>query len=132
MTNKKLVEEDVLVVKTPVIIEAGKHKGKIVNVVRNLPSNENKYDYIDLYVEILEPKKYETELRVGYPANLSELSALGRLIKKAGMDFSDGEEIKILDIKDLLTDRDITFLTNNEKTEFGEFARVLRETIEFQ
>ena len=128
--SKNKEEEDVLLVKKQVIIEAGIHEGKITNVVRNPPTDENKYDYIDIYIELSDMDD-SPELRAGYPANISELSALGRLIKRAGMDFSEGEEIKVSDIKDLITDREITFLSNNEKTEYGEFARVIRETIEF-
>lgn len=125
-------EADVIIVTEPIKIDDGKHDGKITGVVRNLPNEaENRmYDYIDVRVELLDVKK-EPTLRIGFPTNISELSVLGRLLKKAGLEFTEGQKITTNDIKDTLIDREITFLTKNEKTNAGEFARILRDTIEF-
>jgi len=125
--------EDVIVVTEPIKIEDGKHEGKIVNVVRNLPNEAEGriYDYIDIGVDVLDVKK-EPTLRIGFPTNISELSVLGRLLKKAGLDFTEGQKITTSDIKDTLIDREISFLSKNEKTNSGEFARILRDTIEFK
>lgn len=124
---------DIIIVTEPIKIDDGKHSGKIVNVIRNLPNEaENRrYDYLDISIKVNDVNK-EPEIRIGFPTNISELSALGRLLKKAGMDFSEGQEVSTTDIKDLIMDRKITFLSKNEKTEHGEFARILRDTIEFE
>ena len=104
----------------------------LCGVSSSIPVNKlkNPYDYIDVFFEVSDVDE-TPELRVGFPANISELSTLGKVLKKAGMDFIENEEIKVKDIKDLLMDREVTFLINNEKTDAGEFARILRDTIEF-
>jgi len=128
--SKQLELDDVLTVKTPITIEAGKHSGTITNMIRRPPSDNNLYDYLDFTVKMLDIDD-EPELKVGFPTNLSELSKLGRFLKKSGFDFNEGDEIKLSDIKEAIVDKKITFLTNNEKSDAGEFARVLRDTIEF-
>lgn len=129
----KNIDADVIVVTEPIRIDDGKHTGTITNVVRNLPniSEGRNFDYLDLTIKVTDNPK-EPEVRTGFPTNISELSSLGRLLKKAGMDFSEGEEITIADIKTILVNKNITFLSKNEKTEQGEFARILRDTIEFE
>ena len=124
--------DDVIVVTESIKIDDGKHSGQIVNIVRNLPNEaENRmYDYLDITIKVNDVKK-EPEIKVGFPTNISELSSLGRLLKKAGMSFADGDEITIKDIKSILTNKKVTFLSTNEKTEYGEFAKILRDTIEF-
>lgn len=129
----KNIDADVIVVTEPIRIDDGKHTGTITSVVRNLPniSEGRNFDYLDLTIKVTDNPK-EPEVRAGFPTNISELSSLGRLLKKAGMDFSEGEEITIADIKTILVNKNITFLSKNEKTEQGEFARILRDTIEFE
>jgi hypothetical protein len=126
------IDDDVIIVTESVKIDAGRHSGIITNVVRNMPNEKEgrSFDYLDLTVKITDVKK-EPEIKVGFPTNISELSQLGRLLKKAKMDFSDGDKISISDIKSMLIDKKITFLCNNETTENGVFVRILRETIEF-
>jgi len=125
-------DADVIIVTEPIKIDDGKHSGTITNVVRNLPNPEEgrNFDYMDITIKVLDAKK-EPEIKVGFPTNISEVSSLGRLLKKSGFNFADGDEIQIADIKEQLMNKDITFLTKNEKTDVGEFARILRDTIEF-
>jgi hypothetical protein len=127
------MKEDKIVVKAPIKIEDGKHSGTIVNVARNLPNEKEGriFDYIDLSIKLTDDER-EPEIKVGFPTNISELSALGRTLKKAGMEFTEGDEITIKSIKEQLENRNITFLTKNEKTEYGEFANILKYTIEFE
>jgi len=127
-------EEDVIVVTKPIKIEEGKHEGIITNVLHNLPNEAEgrTYDYLDVVIKITDSDN--VEVKTGFPANISELSTLGRLLKKAGMDIEkleEGEKVSVTDIKEKLVDREITFLSKNEKTSNGEFARVLKDTIEF-
>ncbi|MFX0132528.1 MAG: hypothetical protein ACFFDN_02660 [Candidatus Hodarchaeota archaeon] len=127
------IDADVIIVTEPIQIESGKHTGTITNVVRNLPNPDEgrTFDYLDIFIKVSDHPK-EPEIRAGFPTNISELSSLGRLLKKAGMDFSEGDEITISDIKSLLFNKNINFLTKTDKTEQGEFAKVLRDTIEFE
>ena len=131
--TKENNEEGVIVVTEPIKIDDGKHTGIITNIVRNLPNEKEgrNFDYLDLVIKIDDVKK-DVELKVGFPTNISELSQLGRLLKKAGMDFTEGDQITVKDIKEQLIDRKVTFLSKNEKTDAGEFARILRDTVEFE
>jgi len=127
------MSEEIIKVTEPVIIEDGKHKGKITKVVRSLPNAEEgrKYDYTELYVEVTDHDK-KPEIRVGFPTSISELSSLGKLLKKAGLDFSGKDGVPMKDIKDHLIDKKITFLCKTESTDAGDFARILRDTIDFK
>lgn len=123
-------DEELIIVTAPIIIEDGKHSGIISNVISNIKSEERQYDYLDVEVEFVEHDK-KPKVKVGFPANISELSSLGRLLIKSGMQFIEGDNITIKSIKDQLVGKGITFLTKTDKTEKGNFARILAETIEF-
>ncbi len=135
MKEKNIKEydaDDVIIVTAPVKIDEGRHKGKISDLVRNLPNQKagRMFDYVDILVQVTDHEKMP-ELSVGFPTNISELSSLGRLLIKSGLDFAENDQIKVSEIKDHLVGKTITFLSKNEKTEGGEFARILRDTIEF-
>lgn len=131
---KKLEEKDadVLIVTAPIKIDDGKHTGEITNVIRKLPNitEGRNFDYMDFSIKVTDANK-TPEIRTGFPTNLSELSSLGRFLIKSGMSFGEGDEITMDEIKTHLIGKEITFLCKNEKTEQGEFARILRDTIEF-
>ena len=130
--KEKKADEDTIVVGEVITIENGKHEGVITNLIRKLPNkDENRpYDYLDISITLKDTPK-EIELKAGFPTNISELSTLGRFLKKSGFDFEENDEIKISNIKEHLIDQKVTLLTKNEKTEAGEFARILRDTIKF-
>lgn len=124
--------DDILTVGKAIKIEDGKHMGKITNIIRNLPNPDEgrNFDYLDIVIEITDTDD-EIELKAGFPTNISELSTLGRVLLKSGMEFKEDDEIKVSDIKNNLIGKKVTFLTKNQKNEAGTFARILRNTIEF-
>jgi len=132
LEGKEADDPNTIIVTAPVTIEKGKHEGIITNLIRNLPNEDEgrPYDYLDIVIKITDHEK-KPELRCGFPTNISELSALGRLLIKSGMDFVEDDKIKISDIKEQLVDKKINFLTTHDTTDAGEFAKILRETIEF-
>jgi len=124
------IDKTEIEVKTYVEIEDGKHKGIITDFKR--PINESGFDYVDIYIRLTDIKAdSEIEIKAGFPLNISDISALGRFLKSSGLNFKQGDKLKLVDIKEHLIDKKITFMTKNEKTEAGKFARVLRDTIEF-
>ncbi len=136
MEQKKINEkeaEDIITVTAPVKIDKGAHEGIITNVIRNLPNEDEGrlYDYLDIVIKITDHEK-EPELKCGFPTNISELSTLGRLLKKSGFEFKEDDQIKIADIKNHLIKKQVTILTSNEKSKDGaEFARIIRDSIDF-
>lgn len=124
------IEADVIIVTETIKIDDGKHTGIISNVTRDPPSDIRRYDYTDIEITVTDHKK-KPQLKAGFPSTISDTSSLGRLLINAGMDFSVDEHIKINDVKELLVDKEVTFLSKNEKTDKGEFSKIIRDTIEF-
>lgn len=122
------IEDKVIVVKEIVKIADGVHDGKITNIVY---TNRESYDYLDIYVETTDINGNAVEIKTGVPLNISELSMLGKLLKESGFKFNSGQEIKLSQIAKQFHGRKISFQTTTEKTEKGEFARIINDTIRF-
>lgn len=118
MTQKKLVVHDTTK------IDAGKHTGMIKIVELN---DTSEYDYLDVYIAIDGFEELD-KFKIGFNANISELSQLGRFLKASGMDLSVGDEITIKQINDSLVGRKLEFQTFNDD---NGFCRVTKETIKF-
>lgn len=101
-------------------IEEGKHEGTIVHIIER----KEPYEYCDLVIRL--PDSNGTELKVGYPMSLSEASALGRLLERFGVKVIPAQEYEI---EKVLMNAKVAFMTINEKTEKGTFARIIPESV---
>ncbi len=105
-------------------IDEGKHEGTITRVERR-EANKGGRTFVYADVWVLE-KKEGVELKVGYPAKLTREGSLGKLLKRFGADVDVGKKI---DIPALLLNKRCTFVTVNQETDAGTFARIQRESL---
>lgn len=108
-----------LVVEEAMKVEEGSHEAEISKVeIRNTAQG---WKYCDIFFQL----ENEVEVKCGFPAKkLTATSSLGIFVKKF-MPIETGEKV---DLKKLIG-RKVKFVTSNEKTEKGEFARVVKESI---
>ena len=112
-----------LEVKETLDIEEGKHTGEIVDVQqRKVESKDGKetFDYIDLILSIDAYDK--VTLKQSVPANLSAKSKLGQLVERFGGNLDSGSKI---DIVSVFKGKKVDYMTMNEDTGRGVFARVV-------
>lgn len=109
----------VLEVEPTTVIPDGKHDGLITAVKHR----EEPYGYIDVFIK---EKKTEAELKTGFPDKITERTSLGKFLVKMGTVVEVG--IKI-DLNSELLSREVSFMTENEETDKGIFARIIRGTI---
>ena len=115
-----------LEVKEPIKLEDGKHEGKIVKVEYRGPEEKvhSQYEYTDLHIQ---EKESGVILRTGVPTYLSPTSKLGKLLAKfLGREITPKEKLVP---ENILLDKEVTFLTTMEKTDSGEFAKILVDTL---
>jgi hypothetical protein len=106
------------------ILEDGAHRGSITRIeTREGVKKGRKFTYADIYV--LE-ETMGVEIKVGYPANLSEKSMLGELLARFGVVLEVGAEI---DVEGALVGRKCSFVTVSRKTDVGTFADITRESL---
>ena len=101
-------------------IDEGKHEGFITAI----EYREEPFEYIDVYVDC-----EGVELKTGFPAYLTKNSGLGRFLQEMGIDFNVGDVITLKDMQNKLVGKKISFLTANQVTEKGIFAKILNTTI---
>jgi len=107
-----------LLVEEAVKVEDGSHEAEISNIeIRNTPQN---YVYCDIFFKLSDG----VEVKCGFPAKITSNSSLGVLVKKF-MPIKAGEKV---DLKKLIG-RKVKITTFNKKTDRGEFARVVKESI---
>ena len=109
----------ILVVKPTTVIADGRHEGIITDIARRT----DPFGYIDI---LIKEKKTKAELKLGYPDTITERTGLGKFLVKMGHDFSVGDKI---DLYHLLLGKPVSFMTENEETEKGVFARVILGTV---
>jgi len=102
------------------IIEEGKHEGEICHIIER----EEPYHYVDVVIRM--DDETGTELKRGYPAAISEASALGRLLLRFGTKIDEG---MYYDVEKLLKGKKVCFLTINKVTEKGTFADIVPESV---
>ena len=102
----------------PLCIEEGTHAGKIVRVERRTEP----YDYVDIIIADVDGKV--AELKWGAPFSTS---MAGKLMKFV-MNFVKVEEGKELNL-DCLINQSVTFVSFNEETKRGTFARIVDGSI---
>lgn len=108
-------------VKETVVLKEGSYIGSVSKV----EYREEPYKYTDIYIKLDIPDK-DYELKAGYPSNVSDNSALGKLLVKFGVELKVGEKV---DPTKILVGKTCQFLVIVEKTKDGEFARIVRESL---
>jgi len=104
--------------KPSIKIPDGQHKGKIIKIeYRDTP-----YQYTDVFI-----KEQETglEIKAGFPSVVSEKSKLGKLLQQ----FQQINVGEMVNPETVLVDKEVTFMTILEKTDTGEFVRVVDGSI---
>lgn len=115
LRTKNGVRKMKLVVKELKKLEDGKHVGTIMNV----SYREEPFQYTDVFVQ---PDGVDFEVKLGIPTRLSGETKLGKLLRKFGADLRPGEEV---DLESILLKRRVEFMTVNEETENGCYARIV-------
>ncbi|RLF40489.1 MAG: hypothetical protein DRN12_05255 [Thermoplasmata archaeon] len=103
-------------------IDEGRHTGRITRI----EERTDPYHYIDIYIETKTPKG-STELKYGAPmpkdGKLRPTTKLGKLVETiANVKISPKQKY---DIEKLLVGREVSFMTVNEETDRGTFARIV-------
>lgn len=115
-------------------IPEGKHTGVIKTVKLSEHKEGTNYDYLD-FICTLDDKGFEdVTLRFGVPANISEISRLGKLLKDTGFTFKAGMDYGLQLIINHFEGKKIQYKTINVKGKHQkdlEFAEILFDTIEF-
>jgi len=109
----------ILEVKPTLIISEGKHTG----IITKLQHRTVPFGYIDIFIK---EKKTEAELRAGFGDKITERTALGKFLVKMGVNLEVGVNI---DLQKELLGREVTFMSENEETDKGVFARIIRGTV---
>jgi len=106
------------IVKPSVKIEDGKHTGEI----KRIEYRDTPYKYTDIVVKLDEA---DVELKHGVPTNEAENSKMMKLIGNF-RDIKIGDKI---DPEKELVGKKVEFMTMKEKTDDGEFARIIDGSI---
>lgn len=101
-------------------IQKGTHTGVITKIVYK----DEPYSYTDVVITETVSK---IELKTGFPTTVSKTSGLGKLLERFGAKLVVGAS---LDPEKILLNKECSFVTTIEKTEQGEFSRILKDTIE--
>ena len=115
-------------------IPMGTHEGSITMVEKTV-SEDGQFEYLSIKVLLTDIDYKEDQdpvtLRMGFPLNLSVKSGLGRLMALSGFDITKQKDYTMKDFMDCFIGRKIRFLTDNQKTDKGEFANIIRDSIKF-
>lgn len=101
-------------IKESVSLEDGRHEG----VVSKIEYRTEPYQYTDIYIK---EKKHEFELKYGCPSVVSERSKLGKLLGQ----FTELKKGEKIDPEKVLVDKEVTFMTMQERTNDGTFTRIV-------
>lgn len=124
-------------------IPEGKHRGKITNIEQRVSKKEG-YEYLDVHVSVDGLKNAKGELvsiKYGAPFDVTNIDCctvatfigntkLGKLLMKFGVteeQIKSGESIDVE--KFLKKGRDVQFMTKDEETDRGTFARIVEDTL---
>lgn len=102
-------------------IEEGKHTGKITRLAERLEP----YHYLDVFVQL---DGTEIELKYGCPVATGKLSTRSKLFKLLSQ-FAELKEGDIADPEKILVGKNCAFITLNEDTDKGTFARIAENSI---
>jgi len=103
-----------LKIEEALVIEEGKHIGKIIDI----QYREKPYAYTDLVIELANGLK----LKAGYATKVTPVSKLGRLM----LDFGASLEVgKSIDVEDVFVGKGCTFLVEKD----GNFNNIIPKSL---
>ena len=120
-------DDDIIEVHEGMKLDDGKHTGTIDNVVHEKRGDNQQYDYLDIYINVIDSNNNEVTIKTGFPCYISDNSQLGKFLISAGMTFEPKDKIGISKIKEHVVGKEINFQTFTE----DQFARVMNKTISF-
>lgn len=101
-------------VKRPLQLDDGRHTG----VIRSVKERKEPFHYVDIYIEV--DNMDGARIKYGAPANLSPNTKLGKLLAQ----FTELRFGEKLDVERALLDQRVAFVSVNEATDRGTFARI--------
>lgn len=102
-----------------VFLEDGKHSGKIVDLKQRLfEKGSEVFKYLDVHIRA----DNGCDIKVGYPANISDKSRLGELLKRFGASIVPGTKYNP---ESFLKDKSVVFVTVKP----GDFAEVVHNSL---
>jgi hypothetical protein len=107
------------------IIEAGMHTGTIVKVERRYEP----FDYTDILIQLENSEqivKLDSPSLISFKENDEPSTKLAKFLRDLGITIQIGKEINL---KEILVGKRIQFMTRNESTAKGAFARVVDGTV---
>lgn len=115
-----------------VAIPEGKHTGKIDDVKLETRGKEG-YEYLDVHVSVdgvTNSKGEVVVIKYGSPFDLTPNTKLGKLLAEFGVTKEQIEGGQPVDIEGILKKgAEVEFMTKDEKSERGKFARVIDDTL---
>jgi len=115
-----------------VAIPEGTHNGKIVDLKQETRGKEG-YEYLDVHVSVDSIKNTKGEpvsIKYGCPFDLTPNTKLGKLLMKFGVKKEIIESGDPVDIeKHLRKGIGVRFMTKDEETDRGTFARIVEDTL---
>lgn len=115
-------------VKEPIEIPEGMHNGTIAAVeYRDKP-----FSYVDVIFEVTDYKTKDGDakpkVKIGFPACVTTKSKLGLFLAKFGGRIEAGQDV---DPEKILVGKQAAFMTYNEETKDGRYARIVPDSIRY-
>jgi len=109
----------ILEVEECVVISDGKHEG----IITELEHRTDPFSYIDIHIK---EKVTGAKLRVGFPGKITIGTGLGKFLSRMDVLLAVGVKV---DLSKELLGAEVTFLTQNEESDKGIFARVMPDSV---
>ena len=121
-SSDKNPEQTALILEVEKVVEIpdGVHEG----IITELEHRTDPFSYIDIHIK---EKVTGAKVRVGFPGKITVGTGLGKFLTKMGIDLKVGVKV---DLSKELLGAEVTFLTQNEESDKGIFARVLADTVQ--
>jgi len=124
------MDEFEIIGRESISIEEGKHTGKVSRIEKR---DTKEFVYLDVHVSVDGAEKGDglpVTIKYGCPFDLTVNTKLGRLMMNFGVPRSDIEAKRKVNVADVLKKGiKVQFLTQNEKTDNGIFARIVDGTL---
>lgn len=119
--KNKNIEQKTLVLEVQEVVEIpdGKHEGIITTLVHR----DDPFGYVDIC--IIE-KVTGAKVKVGFPDKITVGTGLGKFLTKMGVNLKVGAKV---DLSKELLGAEVIFITQNEESDKGIFARVMSDTV---
>jgi hypothetical protein len=111
-----------VIISPTISVEEGKHEAEIARVEDRTPEGY-KFTYIDFFFKL----ENDVEIKLGFPKpeKPTEGCGLVKFMKKLRPNLKVGDKFELND----LIGTKVSFLTHNETTDKGEFARIVPDSI---